>query len=73
MIETLITIDTDADAIQNAITPEMEKHLRSSVKITKEGKILKFHIKADDATAFRATINSISQMLNVFYKVKEIK
>jgi tRNA threonylcarbamoyladenosine modification (KEOPS) complex Pcc1 subunit len=72
MINTIIEVDGDAEEIYSAVSPELDRHLRSNMSIEK-GKKLVFKISAQDITAFRATLNSVIQMLTVFYKAKEIK
>ncbi len=72
MIKASITIDEFVDEIYDAILPETEKQNRSKVEINKTD-TLSINIEADDATALRASMNSITQMLSVFYKIKEIK
>jgi len=72
MIDAVIIIDENIEEIQKAITPELKKQNRSTIEVELKEK-LTFKIKAHDAVAFRATMNSLTQMLSVFYKMKEIK
>ena len=72
MIKAVITIDEDVENLYKAIQPEIRKQLRSTIEIKKTDK-LTFEIEAQDPVALRATLNSLTQMLTVFHKVKEIK
>ncbi len=72
MITALITIDEDVEELYKAIKADITKQLRSTINIIKKDKLI-FEIKAQDPVALRATLNSLTQMLSVFHKVKEIK
>ncbi|MBT3304662.1 hypothetical protein HN592_02085 [Candidatus Woesearchaeota archaeon] len=72
MISAIITIDENVEELYKAIQPEIRKQLRSTIEIEKTDK-LTFKIEANDAVALRATLNSLTQMLSVFHKVKEIQ
>jgi len=74
MINSSIVVDEYAEEIYECITPDLDDVMkRSTLKVSKkEGKII-FDIEAQDIVAFRATTNAVMQLLNVFYKVKEIK
>lgn len=49
------------------------KSNRSSVKIKKGKKYLEFDFKAEDPTALRAAINSITRLLTVYEKMGKLK
>lgn len=72
MIKAVITIDNDVENLYKVIQPEIQKQLRSTIELKKDDK-LTFTIEAQDAVALRATLNSLTQMLSVFHKVKEIQ
>lgn len=69
----IIIEDKDADVLYNAIKPEMIDRERTRLKIKKEGNKLIMNAESGDAIAFRATFNSVSQMLAVFEKMRNLK
>ena len=71
-MKALITIDENIDEIYNALLPEIGKQNRSQIKVKKD-KALTFEITSKDFTAFRASMNSVMQMLTVFFKMKGIQ
>ena len=71
-MKALITIDENIDEIYNALLPEIGKQNRSQIKVKKD-KDLTFEITSKDFTAFRASMNSVMQMLTVFFKMKGIQ
>jgi len=74
MIKTSIKIDEFINEIYDCIIPDLNNNFkRSKLNVKKNENELTFEIEADDIVAFRATINSITQLLNVFYKTKNIK
>lgn len=64
--------DSKADAIFNAVKPEVIDRERTQLKIKKEKNKINMDITSEDAVAFRATLNSVSQMLAVFEKMESI-
>jgi tRNA threonylcarbamoyladenosine modification (KEOPS) complex Pcc1 subunit len=56
----------DPEKLFECLTPEETSFDRSSFTINKTKEGLEFDIKANDAVALRATLNSISQLLIVF-------
>ena len=56
----------DADNLIKALAPEEKSFERSSYSFAKKGDGVEFKIKAKDAVALRATLNSIAQLLIVF-------
>ncbi len=61
--------------LQQALLPEIKnnKWQRSSFTIKKEKKELIIEIHAQDAGALRATFNSITKLIAVYDKIKELK
>ena len=66
-----IAVD-DAGAIE-LLRPEIErfKSPRSSIKISRKGGNTLVEFEAEDATALRASIDSVVQLLKVFEKMSE--
>lgn len=68
-----IRIREEPDKIYDYLLPETEsKRDRSNFTLKKGDKEVIIDVKAKDAVAFRATINTITQLLSVFQKVKEV-
>ncbi len=68
----VIFIDENPDDIQKCLLPENIIRERSNFNATKEGDRLKIEIEANDAVAFRATMNAITQVIAVYSKSREI-
>lgn len=68
-----ITIKDDIDLIYKCFLTEISKRKRSSFDVVKEGKKLRFSIKAEDVVALKATLNSIIQLLTVYEKLRGMK
>jgi len=66
-----ITVTGDPEKLYECIAPEEMSYERSSFKIKKTKEGIEFDIEAKDATAFRATLSSISQILLVFEQAKK--
>ena len=71
--EIVVEEKENINALHNAIKPEIIDKERTQLKIEKQDDKVVMNIDSKDAVAFRATINSISQMLSVFEKMKNIK
>jgi len=56
----------------NCFVPEKFEKERTSYKVKKIKNNVVFEIKSKDIAAFRATVNSITQMLTVYEKMKKI-
>jgi tRNA threonylcarbamoyladenosine modification (KEOPS) complex Pcc1 subunit len=68
-----IRIKEEPDKVYYYLLPETEsKRDRSNFTLKKGDKEVIIDVQAKDAVAFRATINTITQLLSVFQKVKEI-
>ncbi len=72
MIKVQVEITEDIDRIYECLITEASERDRTSLEIKKTGKKLKLIAKAKDATALRATLNSISQLLLVYDKMRNI-
>ena len=68
----VISIHENIEDIYKVILPEVKKWERSNFEMKKDKKELRFIIEAKDSVALRATLNSITQLLTVYEKVKEI-
>jgi len=66
-----IVITKDIDLIYKCFKPEISKWSRSSIDIKKTKKSLHFNVNAKDATALRATLNSITGLLSVYEKTND--
>lgn len=71
MIKTSIIFDQDVKEIYDCITPDLTLEFkRSKVDVKLSDDELRFDIEANDIVALKATLNSITQMVDVFYKIK---
>ena len=52
------------------IEPDLKNNERSTITVTTTEDSSTFDVSASDATAFRASMNSITQLLSVFEKSK---
>lgn len=68
-----IIIKDNPDLIYKCFLTEISKRKRSSFNIAREKNKLRFSIKAEDVTALKATLNSITQLLTVYEKIKGMK
>jgi len=63
----------DSEGLYDIIKNEISSGNRSRVSVKKEpGKVV-FEVRASDATALRAALNSIMQLVAVHEKLKKIK
>ncbi|NQU98000.1 hypothetical protein HQ533_00895 [Candidatus Woesearchaeota archaeon] len=67
-----ISVEGDAKNISKLFEPETKEFLnkRAFYKLQKKGNKLEFKITAEDSTALRAILNSITKNLTVYEKVK---
>ncbi len=72
-LDATIDVGGDAEKIYKCFKPELIKKDRSEYTIRKSKGKITFKVKAKDPVALRATLNSITQMLTIFEKMKEIK
>jgi len=71
MIKASITFDQDIQEIYKCIDLDLTKEFkRSKLEVNLNKDNLNFEIEANDFTALKATLNSIIQMVDVFYKLK---
>ncbi len=61
------------DGLYECVKSEQKDMPRSSLKIKKQKKNVVFDIKADDATALRATLNTVLKLLIVYEKSGKIR
>jgi tRNA threonylcarbamoyladenosine modification (KEOPS) complex Pcc1 subunit len=69
------TISTDFDEnIIKVFAPENKhsKNSRSKYSVIKKDDLIIFNIKAKDAVALRATLNTITRLLSIFEKMRGI-
>ena len=71
MIKALISIDDVK--VFDVLKPELESRHRTKESISKDSGKVVVNIESDDAVAFRASMNSLTQMLSVFEKMKGLK
>ena len=65
----LVVSDTDPETLSKAFFSEKKMGDRSSFELKRKGKEAVFKIKAKDAVALRARLNSIVKLLQVYEKV----
>ncbi|MBW2964404.1 hypothetical protein KY363_03000 [Candidatus Woesearchaeota archaeon] len=65
-----LVAEGDPDKLYDCFASEETSFDRSSFTISKTGDGIEFNIEAKDAVAFRATLNSIAQLLIVFEGTK---
>ncbi len=63
----------DDAGLYECVKSEQKDMPRSSLKIKKQKNDVVFDIKADDATALRATLNTVLKLLIVYEKSRKIK
>jgi len=71
--EAEITVREDPDTAYKCLQPEKISRERSTLGIKKSESELTITIKAKDAVPLRATINSVTQVLAVCRKMKDVK
>lgn len=67
-----IFVKGDSDSLYNAFMVEKGKFSRSEFDIEKQDGSVRFFVKAEDSTALRATLNSITKLLTVYEKTKGV-
>ena len=72
MYQSTIIVSTDIDAIEKLFIPEDKELNRSKYSITKNKKQLIFEIEAEDATALKTTFNTITKVLIVWEKTRNL-
>jgi len=68
-----IKVSEDPENIQKCLEPEKVERERSKLSLENKEGILTIKIEAKDAVAFRATMNTVIQIMAVYSKSKEIK
>ncbi|MBW3003378.1 hypothetical protein KY328_00850 [Candidatus Woesearchaeota archaeon] len=68
--EAVIKVIGDPEIISKAFMVEKGKFARSGFDIEKQSDSVRFVVVAEDPTALRATLNSITKLLTVFEKVQ---
>ena len=69
----VITITEDVEQVYKCLLTEINEWERSLFTIKRDDEVLELHVKAKDATAFRATMNSLTQLLAVYEKMKGVR
>ena len=64
---------SDPEKLYNCFKPESGKQKRSEYTIEKKEDHCLFTIEAEDSTALRAIMNTITKLITVYEKTKEIK
>ena len=67
--EAIVRVKGDSEVMYKAFLVEKGKFARSSFDIKKKDDVVEFVIEAEDPTALRATLNSITKLLSVYEKV----
>jgi len=72
-----ITTDLDPDSLYKVFAPELEDakkgfNDRASYSIEKKPGKLVFKVEAKDSTSLRAVLNSISKLLSVYERVRNV-
>jgi tRNA threonylcarbamoyladenosine modification (KEOPS) complex Pcc1 subunit len=75
MYQSNIIVSSNIDAIEKLFIPEDRKLNRASYTVRKDNskKHLVFDIRADDATALKTAFNTITKVLLVWEKTRELK
>ena len=68
-----ISAEGDSEILYNCFLSEASDKDRASIKITREKNSVRFKIEAKDATALKASANSIIKLLEVHEKLKDVK
>jgi len=70
---TLNIYDSPKD-LAKCFSPELRsmKHDRSTFRLEEHEDHVTFHVEAKDATAFRATLNSISKLITVYERMQSV-
>lgn len=70
-----IIVEGDAENISKLFEPEIKKfqNKRAFYSINQKGEQTEFMVSAEDSTALRAVLNSITKNLSVYEKAKWIK
>lgn len=71
--EATLTVQGNTRPLQQAIASEAREMTRSSITITEEKDKLVLRVSAADATALRASVNTILKLLQVYEKVAAIE
>ena len=68
-----IEVEGNTDHLDKIFLAEkFDKEERSSFSVEKQKSGLKFIVEANDSTALRATLNSITKLLGVYEKMRNI-
>ena len=67
-----IKVSEDPDNIQKCLLPELMSRERSTLSLENKEGVLTIKIEAKDAVAFRATMNTVIQVMAVYSKSKKI-
>lgn len=69
----IVVNDNAADALYQAALPELMTTARMAVTAKCEKGAVHFRVTAQDATAFRAGMNALIQIITIFEKMKTVK
>jgi len=72
MFSALISIDESAQDIEQLFNADNFDAKQSKVLFTKDEKKAKISIESKDIVSFRASLNAITTMLNIYYQSKKI-
>lgn len=71
--EVSLKVCGDAEKLYECFEPELGGKGRARFSLKKGKGYVLFEIKAEDSVALRATLNSITKLLTVYEKIKEVK
>jgi tRNA threonylcarbamoyladenosine modification (KEOPS) complex Pcc1 subunit len=72
MYQSTITISKDIDSIEKLFIAEDKELNRATYTITKNKQQLLFNIRAEDATALKTAFNTITKVLMIWEKTKNL-
>ena len=68
-----IIAEGDTEKLYKIFKPEEGKQKRAEYQIKKGDGCLIFEVEAEDSTAMRAILNSITKLLTIYEKMEQIK
>lgn len=72
MIEAVVTLHDDIDDLEHLFATETFAHARAEYTVKRVDDAIIITISAEDATALRATITSITRVLAVYERAKQV-
>lgn len=72
-LHALIEAEGDPDKLMSLLLPEMKDRKRSRIDLKPSDKGVTIEVDAEDAVAFRATMNLITQLLSIHERAGRIQ